>query len=184
MSYFSSFTPLTRFTLGRAEQINQIFQEIADSFTDIPSAELLQSGRVTYAADTGSANAYAVEVNPTHVTSYAAGMAIMMKAGNANTGESSINVNALGVKSIRRYDGAALEAGDIRADMLVSLVYDGTYFRMTGVHGGDAALGRNWALKTDGPPVPPASSPRRNTRRARKRAPAAARRTGLRPMAP
>lgn len=53
-----------------------------------------------YAADTGSANAYAVAPVPA-LSAYAAGQVVILKPANAVTGASTINVNALGAKAIK-----------------------------------------------------------------------------------
>ena len=86
----------------------------------------------SYSADTGAANAYAVSIAPTP-TSYTAGLEVTFKATNANTGASTINVNGLGVKSIKKDVSIALAADDIIASKVVSLVYDGTNFQLINV---------------------------------------------------
>ena len=83
-----------------------------------------------YGADTGSANAYVVTLSPVP-SSYTAGMRVIMKAANSNTGASTINVNSLGVKSIKKNVSEALGLGDIIADEIVELLYDGTNFQKT-----------------------------------------------------
>jgi hypothetical protein len=82
-----------------------------------------------YKVDTGSANAYAIAPAPA-VTAYTVGQIFSFKAVNANTTASTINVNALGVKSIKRMDGSALLANDILAGQIVVVEYDGTNFIM------------------------------------------------------
>lgn len=67
---------------------------------------------------TGSANAYAVTLNRTSTAYPGAGAPqwlLMIEANHTNTGASTINVNAIGAKSIVRPDGTALVA-----DMIVS----------------------------------------------------------------
>lgn len=82
-----------------------------------------------FAADTGAADAYAVAPTPAF-NAYFTGMRIRFKATNANTGASTVNVNALGVKDIKKSVSSALTAGDIAADQIVELTYDGTNFQM------------------------------------------------------
>ena len=91
--------------------------------------ESQRNGSQRYVAtETGGANAYAVALTPA-ATAYAAGMEVNFKAGNANTGASTINVNGLGVKTIKNRAGADLAANDILAGQIVHLTYDGTYFQ-------------------------------------------------------
>lgn len=82
-----------------------------------------------YAADTGVTDAYLIAPNPP-ITAYTAGQIFYMKALNANTGASTINVNSLGIKSIKRDGSIALTAGDILAGEIVTLIYDGTNFQL------------------------------------------------------
>lgn len=66
-------------------------------------------------------------------TAYIAGLAFWFIAGAAltNTGACTINVNALGAKSVKRPDGSTNpSAGDITAGKAHLIVYDGTNFRL------------------------------------------------------
>lgn len=88
-----------------------------------------------YLSDSGAADAYAVTATPAPVA-YAAGMKIVFKATNANTGAATLNVNSLGAKSLKRYGTTALSAGDIAAGQLVTVIYDGTNFLMSSAAAG------------------------------------------------
>lgn len=143
-AYFNHENPLDRHTLGRAELVNAIFEAIVAGFDKLPNPDLLSQASQTYADDTGAANAYVVSL-PTAPQSYDAGLTITMRAANANTGASTINVDGLGAKTIKRYNGDPLIAGDILVGQLVVLGYDGTDFRLVGVHGGEVELARQWA---------------------------------------
>lgn len=83
-----------------------------------------------YAADAGSTDAYAITLSPAP-TAYYAGMEIIFKANTANTGGATIDINGLGAKSIKKLHDQDLETGDIEANQLIVLVYDGTSFQMT-----------------------------------------------------
>ena len=65
-------------------------------------------------------------------TSYASGMTIAFySSAAANTGAATVNVNSLGAKAIVRRDGStALTAGQIAANTLYVMSYDGTSFRL------------------------------------------------------
>lgn len=83
-----------------------------------------------YKADTGSANAYVITPAPA-ITAYTAGQVFSFKATNANTTTSTLNVNGLGVKTIKKGAGSTdLASGDIAAGMIVQVEYDGTNFVM------------------------------------------------------
>ena len=86
-----------------------------------------------YAADTGSADAYAISLNPAP-TSHVTGIPITFKAKTANTGaEATIEINSLAVKTLKKITKsglADLDANDIVADQMVTVVYDGTYYQV------------------------------------------------------
>jgi hypothetical protein len=83
-----------------------------------------------YKVDTGAANAYVITPSPA-ITAYTTGQIFSFKAVNANTTTSTLNVNGLGVKTIKKLDGTAnLASGDIAASMIVLVEYDGTNFVM------------------------------------------------------
>src|ERR1019366_6373049 len=83
----------------------------------------------TYVVDTGSANAYAVALVPA-VGSYVAGQFITFLAVNANTGASTLAVNGLATKAITKGGNTALTQGNIAANQIVDVVYDGTEFQL------------------------------------------------------
>lgn len=88
-----------------------------------------------FATDTGSANAYVVTLSPVP-TAYMTGLKIMFKATNTNTGASTLNVNGIGTKTIKKNVSTDLSAGDITANQYVEVIYDGTNFQLLNVAGG------------------------------------------------
>jgi len=90
-----------------------------------------------YIADTGAADAYVIAPSPA-ITAYAAGQRFTFKATTANTTTSTVNVNALGVKTIKKLGNTTnLVANDILADQIIEVEYDGTYFQMLSPSGKD-----------------------------------------------
>lgn len=82
-----------------------------------------------YVADSGAANAYVITPSPA-VTAYTTGQIFTFKATNANTTTSTLNVSALGVKTIKKLGATNLASGDIAAGSIVEVEYDGTNFQM------------------------------------------------------
>lgn len=80
-----------------------------------------------YVLDTGSANAYVITPSPA-ISAYATGQVFVWKASVSNTAASTININSVGTKSIKRIDGADVSVGDIIAGYIYTIVYDGTNF--------------------------------------------------------
>lgn len=133
--YYSVGSVGTRNTTARAETVQAQLQAVDDGFALLPDKLPLQQDRIAYSADTGSANTYVVtlaKVPPAYVE----GMRVTFKAATANTGASTIDVNGLGTKSLRMFDGSALSAGVVTVGLFVVAVYDGTLFRIVSMHGG------------------------------------------------
>jgi hypothetical protein len=67
------------------------------------------------------------------LTAYASGQMFAFVAANTNTGAVTINISTLGAKAITKNGNTALSAGDLTANYLFVIVYDGTQFQVVGV---------------------------------------------------
>ena len=85
-----------------------------------------------YYVDAGSANAYAITVSSPQTVALAAGLPIQFIAANANTGASTLQINALAAKNILTPSGSALAGGQIAAGAVISVIYTGTSFLLVG----------------------------------------------------
>tara|TARA_R100001463_G_scaffold135227_1_gene198286 strand:+ start:3964 stop:5187 length:1224 start_codon:yes stop_codon:yes gene_type:complete len=118
---------------GAANLGSQKITGLADgtAHTDGVNAGQIQDGGLIFqATDSGSANTYAIALTPA-VTAYVAGQVFHFKAANASTGASTLNVNALGAKNIKKKNDQDIASGDIEENAIVSVIYDGTSFQMT-----------------------------------------------------
>lgn len=84
--------------------------------------------QVPYGVATGLANTYTITLNPAP-TSYKEGMAVAIKINTTNTGASTININGLGAKSVRKANGNNVSAGNLKAGSIYSMRYNGTTLR-------------------------------------------------------
>lgn len=82
---------------------------------------------LNHAADTGTANTYAIAPVPA-ITAYTTGQIVTLKPANANTGAATININGLGSKNIKLLDGSDPSANAVLATGVYLLIYDGTNF--------------------------------------------------------
>jgi hypothetical protein len=99
--------------------------------TDVATVNQIQSnGPAFQATDTGTANTYVIALTPA-ITAYAAGQEFTFKAGAASTTASTLNVNTLGAKALKKRNDQDIAAGDIEAGSIVTAVYDGTSFQVT-----------------------------------------------------
>lgn len=80
-------------------------------------------GDIAFSSDSGVSNAYVVslEITPEE---YKTGMIVRFDPSNGNTGSSTINVNSLGVKDIKKNVSDDLNEGDILSGKICSLIYD------------------------------------------------------------
>jgi len=88
-----------------------------------------QNGAAVFALDTGTADNYVISLMPAP-SSYSRGMTVNFLALNANTTNSTLNVNGLGAKPITKFGSNALVANDILANQQIQVIYDGSNFQM------------------------------------------------------
>jgi hypothetical protein len=112
-----------------------------------------------YADDSGVADAYVVDVgldtvNTSTASTLLTGTITRFKTTNANTGACTINRNGLGVKNIKRPNGTNPVAGDIPANKISTVIYDGTNQILLSLvrkhgHGNDKNGGDLGSVKAD-----------------------------------
>lgn len=81
-----------------------------------------------YAADSVGSDSYAITVSG--ISAYVAGQTYKFKAGTANTGACTLNVNGLGAKTIKKDVSSDLVTGDILANQIIVVTYDGTNMQL------------------------------------------------------
>jgi hypothetical protein len=99
--------------------------------TDYAALGQTQNGAFLWGGTAGgTANAATISLNPP-LAAYAAGQAFRFISSAANTGAVTLNVNSLGAVAVNKGDGTvALAAGDLPASAMVTVVHDGTRFRL------------------------------------------------------
>lgn len=122
-----------------AAEYNNLATELKNSVTtsgiSLSSGDSNQLGKTmaNYGAasdfytDTGTANTYVLSPSTTmkSATEYFDGMRVRFIASNTNTGTSTVNVNALGVKTIYKLNPAVvLDGGDMEDGSIITVEYD------------------------------------------------------------
>lgn len=87
---------------------------------------------VVSGTDGGIVNAYTVTPDNA-LEAYGTRMVALFSPSATNTGAVTLNISALGAKSVKAVDGSALVAGDLVAGSVYSAVYTGTEFRLLSV---------------------------------------------------
>jgi hypothetical protein len=103
-----------------------------DNGASVPSvASATDISAPTYIADTGAADVYVATLSPAITTYGSGGLTVRVKIANTNTTTTpTLNVNALGAKTIVKSGAAALAAGDVAAGQIQTFQYDGTNFQL------------------------------------------------------
>jgi hypothetical protein len=100
----------------------------ADIDQNIKGMAIIASQASLYCVDTGTTNAYVLNpVSPLQAPPVIrTGMSIKFATGNANTGSTNINAYGFGNILVKNQDGTNLGAGDIPANVMVEMYYNGT----------------------------------------------------------
>ena len=113
--------------------------------TDAAPVGQVQDGGFAYLSGVAGTNTITASLSPA-ITAYVAGQTFRFAAAGANTGAVTINVNGLGAKAVTKNGTSALITGDILANAVYSVTYDGTQFQISGAlfsGGSFAASGAN-----------------------------------------
>jgi len=89
----------------------------------------VQDSKWNFAADAAASDAYAITLSPAPAA-YATGQTFNFTANTANTGASTLNVNGLGAKAIKKFHDKDTATGDIESGQAINVFYDGTNFQM------------------------------------------------------
>lgn len=106
--------------------LDQIDTNFAQFLTDFNNSEV---GYNNSGTDAGVVNAYSVTI-PSLLAAYAAGLGVSFVPLVSNTGASTLSVNGLSTAPIIRSDGSMLTGGELVANYLVFVVFDGSNFRI------------------------------------------------------
>jgi hypothetical protein len=102
----------------------------------VPTADILQvtlqKGAYSFGATAGGTTVYTLALTPALIA-YVTGQKFYILMNATNTGASTLNVNGLGAKSIKKFSGTDVEAGDLLINTIVELIYDGTNLLILGM---------------------------------------------------
>ncbi|WP_316815844.1 hypothetical protein [Pedobacter nyackensis] len=98
------------------------------------SKYLDQNGAKISAVTAAGANTYVASITPA-ITAYISGQVFYLKITTANTGASTLNLNGLGAKTLVKDASSPLDAGDLLANKVYAVYYDGTNFQVMNIGG-------------------------------------------------
>lgn len=123
--YVYNFTTAASFD-GLKQSISDLSKVIDDldiAVTASLATKLSIVGSEVYAASVVGTDAYAVTLSSA-IASYTNGLPVRFKADVANTGNATLNVNAIGAKNIYKNQNVVLANGDIPANGIIDVVYN------------------------------------------------------------
>lgn len=101
-------------------------EQVAKAIAHLPAAADFYTG-----GGTANAQTLTIIARP-GAAGFVVGLRVRWKPVADNTGATTINVNSLGVKDLRRPDGTVLQAGDLSTARVAEAYYDGAgHFRLT-----------------------------------------------------
>lgn len=113
------------FTGVTGTNVQAALEDIQENITAVGAniQTLVQTG--------GSANAYTLNAAET-ITAYAAGQRFLIRLNHTNTGAATLNVDGLGAKNIKKYNGSGSlidpGIGELVTSRVMEVTYDGTQF--------------------------------------------------------
>lgn len=102
----------------------------AASSTSAVNADVLLKAALIFDEATGT-DQINIELDPA-IGAYSAGMMLTFSPEGSNNGPATLNVNGLGAVEIKKDITMALDSGDLRPDVPVLVVHDGSVFQMIG----------------------------------------------------
>jgi len=96
------------------------------NFTTIANALNDPASYTNFGTDTGTINNVAVTIANLNMIGYVNGQIFQILIANTNTGVPTLNINALGTKTIFHQDGTSMIAGDLVANNVYTFVYNST----------------------------------------------------------
>lgn len=137
---FTPPTDIAAVTKALSSQVNDLSAAVEVMDNKLPTEVEIKRGTISFGVDTGAADAYLVAL-PYTPSGYVSGLRVEFLPLATNTGASTINLNSLGVKSLKRSDGTALSAGDITVGTPVHAQYSTVtgYMHMLGNSAVDTA---------------------------------------------
>jgi hypothetical protein len=106
-----------------------------------PSAGQIQAGSITYLTSVSGTDTI-VGTAALGMSAYTTGQVFSFVSAGDNTGAVTLNINAIGAKSIKKSGTINLTAGDIPSGAAIQVLYDGTSFQLiSGASSGAVANG-------------------------------------------
>ena len=135
----ADWTAPSRNTTARSATVSALGTAVEAGFDKLPGHAALRDGTAQNIGTFGGTATALTATLTTPSVAYGDGLTIQGKCSAAATGAATINLNAWGTKSIKRFDGTAIQANDWAASDIVEFMFNSTHDYFVLQTGADAA---------------------------------------------
>jgi hypothetical protein len=127
-----SIPPAAAFENPQREIVNTINNaQLVPTDQDLQQlTRAIREGKLNFCVDTGLVNQVQVTLPGPVLTSYTSGLTLRVLVAHTNTGPTVIAVGSVNPTNIKRRDGSELQANDLLAGQIATVVSDGTFFQL------------------------------------------------------
>lgn len=125
MKPVTGLTPFAALASGTTTQLDNNFIACTAALNDLNTYS-------NYLTDTGAVNSLVVTLGASLTGPITEGLVIQVKVKVTNTGATTLNYNGGGALNLLNANGSALSAGQLQANAIAEVVYDGTQWRIIG----------------------------------------------------
>jgi hypothetical protein len=139
-----SIPPAAAFEHPQREIVNMITdsQQVPTDQDLHQVTRAVRDGKLLWCIDSGPVNQVQIPGLSPILLSYTPGLTLRVLIAHTNTGPTSISVGSLNPTAIKRRDGSELQAQDMIAGQICTLVSDGTFFQLQNLGiGGTGGVG-------------------------------------------
>ncbi len=106
----------------------------ASARTEYATAGQVQDGGLAYLTGVGGTAAAITATAAVSMSAYATGQRFAFIVASSSTGATTLNINAIGAKTIKKNGTQDLVAGDLVTGSIADVLYDGTYFQLANAY--------------------------------------------------
>jgi hypothetical protein len=150
-----SIPPAAAFEDPQREIVNMISdsQQVPTDQDLHQMTRAIRDGKLLWCVDSGPLNTLQIPALMPILLSYTPGLTLHVLVAHTVTGPTTISIGSLNPTAIKRRDGSELQANDMMAGQVATLVCDGTFFQLQNLGVGGAAGGVGGQFKVDIPYV-------------------------------
>lgn len=112
----------------------------ATTRTEYPTSGQVQDGALLSLTSVGGTANAITATAAVSMSAYATGQRFAFIVGTTNTGATTLNLNSIGAKTIKKNATQDVSAGDLLAGTVADVYYDGTYFQILSRQSGAPAF--------------------------------------------